>query len=105
MIPDHLIDQAAAAIYATSAFGDLFAIHAWHDVNDNNPIKTTTRMYARAALEAVAADIWDEGHRTRVQRGPDGCTCNAWNEDECGCGEYGTGPIITPNPYKASEDA
>ena len=62
MIPDHLIDQAAAAIYASSAFGDRFALDAWHDMNDDHPVKTTTRMYARAALEAVAADIWDEGY-------------------------------------------
>ena len=61
MIPDHLIGKAAAAIYAATAFGDEFAIDAWHDMNDDNPIKTTTRMYARAALETVAADIWGQG--------------------------------------------
>ena len=53
MIPDHLIDQAAAAIYASTAFGYEFAHDAWRDMADNNPIKTTTRMYARAALEAT----------------------------------------------------
>ena len=53
MTPDRLIDQAAAAIYASSVFGDRFAIDAWHDMDDDNPIKTTTRMYARAALEAT----------------------------------------------------
>ena len=53
MIPDHLIDKAAAAIYAATAFGDQFAIDAWHDMADDNPIKTTTRMYARAALETT----------------------------------------------------
>ena len=53
MIPDHLIDQAAAAIYASSVFGDQFAIDAWHDMNDANPIKTPSRMYAHAALEAT----------------------------------------------------
>ena len=53
MIPDHLIDQAAAAIYATSVFGDEFAHDAWRDMGDDNPIKTTTRMYARAALETT----------------------------------------------------
>ena len=53
MIPDHLIDKAAAAIYATSVFGDRFALDAWHDMGDDNPIKTTTRMYARAALETT----------------------------------------------------
>ena len=61
MIPDHLIDQAAAAIYAATVFGDEFAVDAWHDMADDNPVKTTTRMYARAALEAVAAEIWQEG--------------------------------------------
>lgn len=53
MIPDYLIDQAAAAIYAASVFGDKFAYAAWHDLSDDNPIKTTTRMYARAALDAA----------------------------------------------------
>ena len=61
MIPDHLIDQAAAAIYAATVFGDKFALDAWRDMNDDNPVKTGTRELARAALEAVAADIWDEG--------------------------------------------
>lgn len=61
MIPEHIIDKAAAAIYAATVFGDEFALDAWRDMDDNNPIKTTTRMYARAALETAAADIWDEG--------------------------------------------
>lgn len=63
MIPDHLIDKAAAAIYASSVFGDRFAIDAWHDMADDNPVKTGTRELATAALEAVAADIWDQGWR------------------------------------------
>ena len=62
MIPNHLIDQAAAAIYTSSVFGDKFALDAWRDMNDDNPVKTGTRVLARAALEAVAADIWDQGH-------------------------------------------
>ena len=53
MIPDHLIDQAAAAIYAATVFGDEFAVDAWRGMADDNPIKTTTRVYARAALEAT----------------------------------------------------
>ena len=61
MIPDHLIDQAAAAIYASTAFGDKFAIDAWHDMDDGNPFKVRTRELATAALEAVAAEIWQEG--------------------------------------------
>ena len=96
MIPDHLIDKAAQAIVTGMGGTSLLA--------DMHPEDAAyARADARAALEAVAADLWDEGHRTRVQRGPDGCTCNAWNEDECGCGEFGTGPIVTPNPYRASE--
>ena len=92
MIPDHLIDKAAAAIYASSAFGDRFALDAWHDMADDNPVKTTTRMFARAALEAVAADIWDEGweqgmaYVTGMEHGIDDDLDHA-----------------TTNPYKASE--
>ena len=89
MSPDHYIDRAAAAIYASSAFGDKFAYDAWRDMDDDNPIKTTTRMYARAALEATAADIWDEGYEACTD---DVSICTNWNTE-------------TPNPYKASEDA
>ena len=95
MIPDHLIGQAAAAIYASSVFGDRFALDAWRDMNDDNPVKTGTRELARAALEAVAADIWDEGwsqgmsYVTGMERGTD---------------DDGLDHAIT-NPYKASEDA
>ena len=88
MIPDYLIDKAAAAIYAATAFGDQFAIDAWHDMNDDNPIKTTTRMYARAALETVAADIWDDAYNAGFK------DSKIWDE---------TGD--TPNPYRASETA
>ena len=61
MIPDHLIDKAAAAIYASSVFGDRFALDAWHDMDEDAHIKTGTREFATAALEAVAAEIWQEG--------------------------------------------
>ena len=95
MIPDHLIDKAAAAIYAATAFGDEFAIDAWHDMNDDNPIKTTTRMYARAALETVAADIWEDGY-------------DAGSDDER-AHHLGVSLIDinqhTPNPYKRNETA
>ena len=94
MTPDHLIDQAAAAIYASSVFGDRFALDAWRDMNDNNPIKTTTRMYARAALDTTAADIWQDAYDSGVH---DEFTSQDW-----------TGREVQPNrknPYKASEDA
>ena len=106
MIPDHLIDEAAAAIYASSVFGDRFALDAWRDMADDNPIKTTTRMYARAALEATGADIWEQGAESGWQ-----ATGEGWN------GEYANGTTHdgaqsfrdagndTPNPYRASETA
>ena len=92
MIPDHLINQAAAAIYAATAFGDQYAFDAWHDMSDDNPVKTTTRMYARAALETVAADIWDEGYE-------------AGEEDGYLMGRDEPFDATAPNPYRASEDA
>ena len=101
MIPDHLIDKAAAAIYAATAFGDEFALDAWHDMDDDNPIKTTTRMYARAALETVAADIWDEAYRCGVD--------DARIADDLRV-DVGLGPDLyaqpaRQNPYRASETA
>ena len=91
MIPDHLIGQAAAAIYASSVFGDRFALDAWRDMNDDNPVKTTTRELARAALEAVAADIWDEG-------------ADAGEIVGYGIGRDNWAPRIA-NPYRATETA
>ena len=90
MIPDHLIDQAAAAIYAATVFGDEFAVDAWHDMADDNPVKTTTRMYARAALEAVAAHIWDEGEKAGYVHG----------QHDAHRFDPGPNYTETPNPYK-----
>lgn len=53
----------------------------------------------RAIVAAERAAAWDEGHRTYQQFGPDGCECAAYNENECGCGLYGTN-VVTPNPYR-----
>ena len=85
MIPDHLIDQAAAAIYASTVFGDQFAIDAWRDMPEDSHIKAGTREFAAAALEATAAHIWDQGWVSRHADGE----------------QY----TVTPNPYKASETA
>lgn len=54
-------------------------------------------------LEQVKAEAWDEGHRTPQEREPDDCQCGAWYDGECGCGLFGTGEIITPNPYRQKE--
>lgn len=93
MIPDRLADKAAAAIYAATVFGDEFAIDAWHDMADDNPVKTTTRMYARAALEAVAADIWEDGY----DAGSDDERAHLLGASLIDINQH------TPNPYKASE--
>ena len=54
MIPDHLIDKAAQAIvtgmFRTSLLADMHPEDAAY-----------ARADARAALEAVAADIWEQG--------------------------------------------
>ena len=52
----------------------------WGELGDR--IQDEYRALARAALEAVAADIWDDGHYAGCDR----------SENH-------------PNPYRASEDA
>lgn len=55
----------------------------------------------------VKAEAWDEGHRHRWRRDrDDGCTCAAWSSDECACGLYGTGELLSlkDNPYRAGSD-
>jgi hypothetical protein len=50
----------------------------------------------------LAAEAWDEGHKTRWRRGMDECICSAWSSSECGCGLYGTGELLSlgDNPYR-----
>lgn len=73
MIPDHLIDKAAQAI-VTGMGGESL-------LTDMHPEDAAyARADARAALEAVAADIWDEGWISRHD-----------------AGEMHT---VTPNPYR-----
>ena len=88
MIPDHLIDKAAQAIVVGMGSKSLLA--------DMHPEDAAyARADARAALEATAAHIWDEGwsqgmaYVTGMERGTD--------DDDLD-------HAIT-NPYKASEDA
>ena len=78
MIPDHFIDRAAQAIVAGMGSKSLLA--------DMHPEDAAyARADARAALEAVAADIWDQGWVSRHADGE----------------QY----TVTPNPYRASETA
>jgi hypothetical protein len=90
MIPDHLIDQAAAAIYRATVFGDEFAIDAWQDMPEDSHIKAGTREFATAALEATAADIWDKGH-----------VCGYSDAQDTARGIR----LGAHNPYRASETA
>ena len=87
MIPDHLIDKAVHA-----AGENWVLTFEWeHD-----------KLHAQvhAAIEAVAADIWDEGYAAAEWNAEEVCKCAAWNEGECGCGNYGNGHRIKRNPYK-----
>ena len=89
MIPDHLIDKAAMSAYDDHYWRDELYL-LWGELGDR--IQDEYRALARAALEAVAADIWDEGwsqgmaYVTGMERGTD--------DDHA----------IT-NPYRASETA
>ena len=103
MIPDHLIDKAAMAAYDDHYWSDELYL-LWGELGDR--IQDEYRALARAALEAVAADIWEQGAESGWQ-----ATGEGWN------GEYANGTTHdgaqsfrdagndTPNPYKASEDA
>ena len=92
MIPDHLIDKAVRA-----------AGENWRLAFDWEHDKLHAQVHA--ALEAVAADIWDDGYRAGFVDGPIICACGAWNDSECACGNYGNGETPEPNPYRASETA
>ena len=50
----------------------------------------------------VQAEAWDAGHKTRWRRGLDECQCGAWSRNECGCGLYGTGELLSlaDNPHR-----
>ena len=96
MIPQHIVYRAAQAMWEVGTSSE------WRD--DVWAAPHLTR--ARAALEAVAADIWEQGAESGWQ-----ATGEGWN------GEYANGTTHdgaqsfrdagndTPNPYRASEDA
>lgn len=83
MIPDHIIATAARAAYEINRVGKRARLE-WEDLD-----RYTQDEYlknARAALEAVAADIWDEGH-------------------DAGRSEDEGGGRINHNPYERNEHA
>ena len=81
-----------------------YCVCGWRAEERYSAIAAYARHIARAALEAaaplIAAKAWDEGHRTPQKREMDDCQCSAWSSSECACGKYGTGKLITPNPYR-----
>lgn len=87
MIPDHLIDKAARAFHESSTFN----VVAWDRLGKNTVTRTMPRKYARTILEAVAADIWDEG--------------SAAFEIAYKCDHADPWPHLRNNPYRASETA
>ena len=89
MIPDHLIDKAWHAYVRSSNQQAIRNEMAYPDLRGPMPPPPDPRLSMRAALEAVAADIWDEGYEACEG---DVSICTNWNSE-------------TPNPYKASEDA
>ena len=79
MIPGHLIDKAAMAAYDDRYWSDELYL-LWGELGDR--IQGEYRALARAALEAVAADIWDDAYNAGFK------DSKTWDE---------TGD--TPNPY------
>lgn len=83
MIPDHLIDKAAQAIVTGMGGKSLLA--------DMHPEDAAyARADARAALEAVAAGIWDDGEEAGLDNA-------LWKPGYEHC--------HVKNPYRASETA
>ena len=64
MIPDHLIDKAAMSAYDDHYWRDELYL-LWGELGDR--IQDEYRALARAALEAVAADSWDEGYEAAAR--------------------------------------
>ena len=106
MIPDHLIDKAWRAYVWSSNQQAIRNEMAYPVLRGPMPPPPDPRPSVRAALEAVAADIWEEGAESGWQ-----ATGEGWN------GEYANGTTHdgaqsfrdagndTTNPYRASETA
>ena len=98
MIPDHLIDKAAMAAYDDHYWSDELYL-LWGELGDR--IQGEYRALARAALEAVAADIWDEAYR----RGVDDARIADDLRVDVGLGPDLYAQPARQNPYRASETA
>lgn len=95
MIPDHLIDKAWHAYVRSSNQQAIRNEMAYPDLRGPMPPPPDPRLSMRAALEAVAAHIWDEGEKVGYVHG------------QHDAHRFDPGPDYTetPNPYKTSETA
>ena len=84
MIPDHLIDKAWHAYVRSSNQQAIRNELAYPDLRGPMPPPPDTRQSMRAALEAVAAEIWDDAIDAAAEQGV---------------------IQIPDNPYRASETA
>ena len=100
MIPDYLIDRAWRAYTWANNTQAIRNELAHPDLRGPMPPPPDPRLSMRTALEVVAADIWHEGYAAAEWNAEEVCKCAAWNEGECGCGNYGNGHRIKRNPYK-----
>ena len=104
MIPDHLIDKAWRAYVRSSNQQAIRNELAHPYLRGPMPPPPDPRQSMRAALETVAAEVWDDGYIAAEWNCEEVCLCAAWEPGECACGNYGNGHRIKRNPYKASED-
>lgn len=61
------------------------------------------RIHMIAALETVAARIWDDGYIAAEWNYEEVCNCSAWSDGECACGNYGNGRLRARNPWKEAQ--
>ena len=106
MTPDHLIDRAWHAYVRSSNQQAIRNEMAYPDLRGPMPPPPDPRLSMRAALEAVAAEIWEQGAESGWQ-----ATGEGWN------GEYANGTTHdgaqsfrdagndTTNPYRTQETA
>ena len=87
MIPDHLIDKAARAARENDRIGKWAGLE-WEDLDQYT--QDSYLNNARAALEATAAEIWDDGEEAGLDNA-------LWKPGYEHC--------HVKNPYRASEDA
>ncbi len=93
MIPDHLADKAWHAYVRSSNQQAIRNELAYPDLRGPMPPPPDPRQHLRAALEAVAADIWEEGY----DAGSDDERAHLLGVSLIDINQH------TPNPYKASE--